>query len=1155
MDYENLTDIEILKYIKETIKKDISILDKFKIYSNNYISLKELDENFDETTSVFKNVEDNINTGIYYFYKNRDEYIKNESNPQNNEEEKRYEYLYDLRCKINNEIDQAEEKDEKLKEKHSKLKYFYNLVDKIGKIKTYVDSLRNKGSQINLLIEIHFSYNKDKKKGIFYLGDTEYDIKNEKSFDKIIKYLQDISDYYDKLISKEYKEDEYIRFVYGKQLFYIIEYLKGNNNDNSFEYYFLNKEPNDSFNKKVFIKNTDNSVKDYDIFFKNVLQSISTYIQSYFNHYYDSLEKFYNSYKVINNEKGFYYNDSEDCSIEERILDFFLEYINEYPISQNVLLINHDTSNEEIESFLYRSILCEYHTLFTIGINNLDSSQEDFILKKNKELINYIKKRDNPKDKNYSKIIPNIKSCIVFIYKKECSLIDKIKIYSKKLKRRINKDESQNNNIIQKNNRRDSSMTNFMLDDHEIERIRTEKKIEKVWIYTSDINGTGKSFSIKEDIDKKYQGYYVYFPFGGYLTKKIVYEKIKSLLEQIKQSNSKNICIHLDLYETEQKNIMNDFLFSFLFTKYYKNDENVIYINREFKIFIEIPNCFINFIDTYPMLKIFKNEQKIEINLNKLRPFKFKDYENDYIDSIKNQDKRNGKDLYPLFNEEKKIDAFIKENIGIDEPSYYQKRQFINSFLSQLKIKNIRYIDESDFNAIIKSTKYFTINPYSKLLKRKKLKNEEEILNELTNINIDDDDEYNKLEKDKVPLLFYHHNHDNIIPLSNQKPEMFSYVKMDKKEYEGWSQKQYLKEFKKIFNLKNPIDEEEKKITNSELKSLEEIMGKNEKRGENEYIITFDNFKKMILIYYKILSQLNLIIMGETGCGKTFLLKKLHELLNNGEEIEYILNIHGGYTDEKIIEEIEKINEETEKERDINKKHWVFFDEINTCKSMFLLSEIICNHSYNGKKLNKNLIFIGACNPYRKSKSERKENALPIKGKKQSKIIYNVYPLPQSLMNFVYYFGSIKPEDEKKYINAMIENIFNVNDEHDKKLKENTEELLYESHEFVRNNGDVSSVSLREIERFKKCYYFFEKYFKIKNKIKDEGINNEDYDTIIIKKKSIILSIYTCYYMRLSDGDLRDQLNTNLKGNKYFKEMIESEKDEKKRKKHKRMDY
>ncbi len=38
MNYENKIDIEIFKYIKEKIKNDISTLDKFKIYSNNYIS-------------------------------------------------------------------------------------------------------------------------------------------------------------------------------------------------------------------------------------------------------------------------------------------------------------------------------------------------------------------------------------------------------------------------------------------------------------------------------------------------------------------------------------------------------------------------------------------------------------------------------------------------------------------------------------------------------------------------------------------------------------------------------------------------------------------------------------------------------------------------------------------------------------------------------------------------------------------------------------------------------------------------------------------------------------------------------------------------------------------------------------------------------------
>ena len=42
----------------------------------------------------------------------------------------------------------------------------------------------------------------------------------------------------------------------------------------------------------------------------------------------------------------------------------------------------------------------------------------------------------------------------------------------------------------------------------------------------------------------------------------------------------------------------------------------VLYILIENKIFIEVHNYFIIFIDTYPILKIFKNEQKIEINLS-----------------------------------------------------------------------------------------------------------------------------------------------------------------------------------------------------------------------------------------------------------------------------------------------------------------------------------------------------------------------------------------------------------------------------------------------------------------------------------------------------------------------------------------------------------
>ena len=112
-----------------------------------------------------------------------------------------------------------------------------------------------------------------------------------------------------------------------------------------------------------------------------------------------------------------------------------------------------------------------------------------------------------------------------------------------------------------------------------------------VFIYKSDINGTGKTFAIKKKInDEKMK--YKYFPFGGFLNKEIIYNKIKKLLDEVKNEGYNKISIHTDLYETEQQDLMNDFLFSFLYLKYYKNDEKVIYIPREISIYVEIPNCF-----------------------------------------------------------------------------------------------------------------------------------------------------------------------------------------------------------------------------------------------------------------------------------------------------------------------------------------------------------------------------------------------------------------------------------------------------------------------------------------------------------------------------------------------------------------------------------
>ena len=109
--------------------------------------------------------------------------------------------------------------------------------------------------------------------------------------------------------------------------------------------------------------------------------------------------------------------------------------------------------------------------------------------------------------------------------------------------------------------------------------------------------GLGKSFKIKKMIKEEKLIYY-YFALGGMLAKKVIYEKILDLFKKIKehainnedQKNKKNkdddeedtkiedyskfnnVAIHLDLIESEDISLINEFLFSFFITKFYTNN-------------------------------------------------------------------------------------------------------------------------------------------------------------------------------------------------------------------------------------------------------------------------------------------------------------------------------------------------------------------------------------------------------------------------------------------------------------------------------------------------------------------------------------------------------------------------------------------------------
>jgi len=241
----------------------------------------------------------------------------------------------------------------------------------------------------------------------------------------------------------------------------------------------------------------------------------------------------------------------------------------------------------------------------------------------------------------------------------------------------------------------------------------------------------------------------------------------------------------------------------------------------------------------------------------------------------------------------------------------------------------------------------------------------------------------------------------------------------------------------------------------------------------------------MILLIYRIKANILLILMGETGCGTTSLILILNQILNKGETNVEIINIPPGIIDEKICKFMERIDSKAKDQK--AEELWIFFDDMKTCLSLSLLKEIFINRTYKGNRLNDNI---------------KKKFGLNISddNDNDNKLVYLVNPLQQSLLYYVFSFGRIDDNDEKKYIHIIKEKLFSKDETH---LHEIKTEVISECNKYLRQIYDSSVVSLREIAKFSKCMKFFQKYFIIKNE-NEERDNNEKNN----KLRSIICSIY-----------------------------------------------
>ena len=942
---------------------------------------------------------------------------------------------------------------------------------------------------------------------------------------------------------------------------------------------------------------------------------------------------------------GIYISTASKQNNDKKLFIYYLELTKSYPNLSSLLICNEETKKEEIISFLFRVFLCPSKTLFSISkSDSLTKFNKIFLIEKVNEFMKMY--RDN------------MKSILIIFHsddkseiKKGFNNIKEVKVFQSKFENNIYKEDY----------------------------INKVQKLKKIAVVDSERCGEGKSTFIKTRTKNSTKNYIYFQIGGVFTRKSLferlinqiniqekqaqyllhidlTYTELKDLVLEflfkfliMKYYNCDNniFCYDRNQFEVfiEIHNEISNFeILKFCNTIHKKMDP----LNDEENDNLEKKDKRIESSKIQIVAQIFQKLYKKKIGVSNIDLHSSK-----YLPINKVQEKDNEK--IEFVSCQQFIDYYFNNNsdndLKIENPNYYQKKMFINLLADQFtrftksiflsphllfenfsarnnnndeigKKKSIE-IRELIINSLIKNTLLFVKGPYENLMKEQKetdifLISEEEKNRE----------EINRLANDKLKTMVTYDNiKQSILAFDDNKSSFFFKIipsnSCNKEEYDQLNELFNTQSaIEKSVKLKRPKDKNEKELLGDilDLCGAENEIKREEylreiKKKYPGYAFTTDNYIKMVYILMKIRANIPIIMMGETGCGKTSLIKMLSLIKNQGKETRMkILNIHQGIGDDEIISFLERVMEETKKEdedlilteknkfleylkeeeetlkkkkeeqdkkkndknqEEQNKKKenefklkeerkkrafdeitkevherqmWLFFDEINTCNSMGLISEIFCNRTYRGKPIPERFAFIGACNPYRIASEKNKniEVCLNLRNKKQSNLVYTVNPLPHSLLNYVMDFGELSNQDIEIYIRKMIEKVIE-----EPELLEMAVKTVGKCHMFIKEKSDSSSVSLRDIKYFNIFYQGFIKYFEYLKKLSKkqnlglsrENIKLKDYidmGNTSIKKQSINLSAYISYFLRLPTKSLREELVGILdkladqKRNKYF---------------------
>ncbi|XP_018410444.1 PREDICTED: E3 ubiquitin-protein ligase RNF213-like [Nanorana parkeri] len=308
---------------------------------------------------------------------------------------------------------------------------------------------------------------------------------------------------------------------------------------------------------------------------------------------------------------------------------------------------------------------------------------------------------------------------------------------------------------------------------------------------------------------------------------------------------------------------------------------------------------------------------------------------------------------------------------------------------------------------------------------------------------------------------------------------------------------------------------------------------------DETYELTMDNMLKILAIKMRFRCGIPVVIMGETGCGKTRLIKFLCHLCKGFVETENmkLVKVHGGTTAETIYQKILEAQEIAQINKQEGCETVLFFDEANTTEAISSIKEALCDHTVEGVPLQEDcgLHIIAACNPYRKhtddmikrlesaglgykvraDEAKERLGSIPLR-----QLVYRVHALPPSMIPLVWDFGQLNNETENKYIQQIVLRLA-------KEIRLSTSDIqlltdvLSASQSYMRDkNDECSFVSLRDVER---CIEVFKWFFSRHDKLKHHpslALRRKSTDSVVDKAAwSLVLAVGVCYHASLETKD------------------------------------